>query len=1051
MLELIAILLFTATPLIPEEGEPLVITRSVTLEKNAVLEHGLVIRGSNITVNGNGATLEGPGTPGDRDSMARAGIGIKAEGCSRVTIRNVKVRGFEIGLWAEDGEGWIIENCDFSGNYHDPEYGWGDGRRNGGIILTRIARSSIRDCRANNVWNGLDLWECRDLEIEKNDFSHCSNVCLKLWESCGNIVSDNNLSYGLRIRPGEVHARDSTCVLIESGSNDNRFERNDITHGGDGVFIRVLNGWCSTGNVFRENDCSFANNNGFEAWSPGNTYIDNRANHCSYGFWLGGSDRTVLIGNEAAFNGLPGGFHNAPESDFDHGGIVIVHGSGSHSIIDGNFCHHNNGGGIVVRGDLATRGAKWKMFHLVVQRNRLENNRWGFFARFADWIDFNGNTARDNEKEDLIEEVARLTRCGPAPDGVEAPKAILDGPSRAPVGKKVIFKAIRSRDPGGRPLEFHWDLGGEAASGRTVSRVFSEPGFYRVGLTVSNGPLSDLASIDFYAVDTRGEPATERNASRWGWTMGQNSDGKGDAAITDSGRAIEGRKSILFRPDPYKGAETAALFPKTRDAGWDLSKKERLCFWIGYLNPNNGFQGPNPIVRLHSKAGALSYVPALGGIPRNLLGDLPYSEARYGWIRAEIPLAGGDDWVRSASYDGPVPPHVFEDLKIETRATPMATQGATSMATDGRSLYCAALDGDRLFRSPDGVRWIELGKAAGDLPGSHPAWINGMMSFCPKMGDRGGLVLRRRFPGKDKYGHDRFRLALFDLAGEKWSWLGGSSCLGHGTTVAGSRLFGLAHALGGNFGGPLCCLDLSAPGKGERRSVISSINGSSPSWFSRAAQLAAWNGLVYGIKNDWTTPQPASPDEAGDRLYAFDPADFEASLFSRGDPWRDRNWKAAATPARDLGPLPFEAGHGAALVALPPRWSRLVGREGGLFITAGCSPSNHEGYGTPSTRFAIYDIASRTFHEGDLPAATGTGTSAVRLGGALFVKRGGMNYGPSNSELFVISPLSEREGEILAAQDVERPGLEEVDFLTIQFDSIGHEPFRIWIDGLRFE
>ena len=36
----------------------------------------------------------------------------------------------------------------------------------------------------------------------------------------------------------------------------NRFERNDITHGGDGVFIRSLNGWVSIGNVFIENDFS---------------------------------------------------------------------------------------------------------------------------------------------------------------------------------------------------------------------------------------------------------------------------------------------------------------------------------------------------------------------------------------------------------------------------------------------------------------------------------------------------------------------------------------------------------------------------------------------------------------------------------------------------------------------------------------------------------------------------------------------------------------------------------------------------------------------------
>ena len=90
---------------------------------------------------------------------------------------------------------------------------------------------------------------------------------------------------------------------------------NDITHGGDGIFHSAAQWLGSRGNLFVENDTSYANNNCIESWSPGNTYIRNTANHGSYGFWLGGSDQTVLIGNEAAFNGLTNGNHNAPEPD----------------------------------------------------------------------------------------------------------------------------------------------------------------------------------------------------------------------------------------------------------------------------------------------------------------------------------------------------------------------------------------------------------------------------------------------------------------------------------------------------------------------------------------------------------------------------------------------------------------------------------------------------------------------------------------------------------------------------------------------------------------
>src|SRR5260370_375936 len=95
------------------------------------------------------------------------------------------------------------------------------------IVITRnttLSRNAVlRDSRfvktrATRVWNGLDLSESDGNQFVENDFSHCSNVCAKLWTACRNRFLHNNLSYGLRIdrSKGEVHARDSTCVLIES-------------------------------------------------------------------------------------------------------------------------------------------------------------------------------------------------------------------------------------------------------------------------------------------------------------------------------------------------------------------------------------------------------------------------------------------------------------------------------------------------------------------------------------------------------------------------------------------------------------------------------------------------------------------------------------------------------------------------------------------------------------------------------------------------------------------------------------------------------------------
>jgi len=633
-----------AEPLAVTKG--LIVTKDLVLEKDAVLRTPIVISASHIVIDGNGATLQGPGEPGNPKSFS--GAGISADGCSGVTIRNLKVRGFQCGIRASGGEAWLIENCDFSGNFHDPEFGWGELGRFGGIILTRISRSVLRGCVAKDDWNSLDLSECYDNLILRNDLSHASNVCLKLWTSCRNQIVENNLSWGLRIKPGEVHARDSTCVLIESGSNDNHFWKNDITHGGDGIFIRVLNGWVSTGNLFVENDCSFANNNCVESWSPGNTYIRNVANHGSYGFWLGGSDQTRLVGNEAAFNGLPTGFHNAPEGGFGHGGIVIVGGSSSHTIIEGNHLHHNGGAGIAFRGDDATKGKSWRTHHWIVQENRIEDNRFGIWGRWGDWIYLSRNQLARNAEGNSLEDVTNLIEAKDDPAVLLAPRASLSAPVRAAAGTPVVFDASRSLDPAGRPLSFRWNLGGTVAEDAVVRRTFDRPGFYRVGMTVSNGVLADLGFRDLIVVgDVREEIGTEGQAAGWGFEMEGNADGTGRILFDDDPDCVAGRSSLRFTPNPYKGMYATAIFPRERNASWDLSRKSHVSFWLRAENSNiPGFQEPGPVVRLYSKGGAVKIQPSGG---RNLLVGAPYSEARWTWMPVRAPLGGDADWTAEAT------------------------------------------------------------------------------------------------------------------------------------------------------------------------------------------------------------------------------------------------------------------------------------------------------------------------------------------------------------------------------------------------------------------
>ena len=541
-----------------------------------------------------------------------------------------------------DGQGWTVEGCDFSDNFHDPAFGWGENGRRGGILLERVTSSVLRGNQANRVWDGCVLVDSHDNLIDANDFSHTSNTGLKLWTACRNTVRDNNLSYGLRIDPGEVHARDSSCVLIESGSNDNHFVGNDCTHGGDGIFVRVLNGWVSTGNLFEKNDCSFANNNCVEAWSPRNTWIRNRANHGSYGFWLGASDQNVLFANEASFNGLPDGMHNSPHlPDAGHAGIVFMFGPSSHTVVRANRCQGNNGAGIAAIGDLDSQGQKWNAFHWIIEQNTLHENRWGIYLQHVQMFDLAANHFQNNSAADVY----RVENCqgiiehtGPA-EITAPPQAVLDGPRVVKVGEQVTFDASGSHDPQGHPLSYRWFTTPDIIrNDATWSHTFASAGFYRVALTVNNGVLSDLAWRDLYAVEPLEELGTEGTADVWSWV-------DPDSTVrftTDREVQLMGEVSIRARVEPYGGGRVT-LRCNLPTAPLPLVEKTHLVFWLKTLNENvPAWQDVNPLVTLRGVEGAACRLtPA-----RDFLSTPTYIEAREGWSYFCIPLAGDEDWRR---------------------------------------------------------------------------------------------------------------------------------------------------------------------------------------------------------------------------------------------------------------------------------------------------------------------------------------------------------------------------------------------------------------------
>ncbi len=620
--------------------QPTEITADVTLDP-AKTYGPLLIKASRVTIDGRGAWVVGATTG---PAKGFKGDGIQAKGVSGVTLRNVNVKGFETGLHLEDCTGWTVEGCNLSNNFHDPDFDWGENGRRGGIVLERVTNSTFRNNKANDVWDACVLVRSHKITLEGNDFSHTSNTCLKLWNACDNVISRNNLSYGIRIKPGEVHARDSTSVLIESGSDRNEMTDNDCTHGGDGIFVRVLNGWVSKHNRFVGNDTSYAHNNCIEAWSPENTWIRNKANHGSYGFWLGASDKNVLIENEAAWNGLANGNHNSPHlPDSCHAGIVFMFGPSSHTVLRKNDCHDNNGAGIAGIGDIDSKGEKWKAFHWVVDENRLSNNRWGIYLQHADWIDVGPNVFvgnRDGEIKDAGGVTNLFRREGTLPV-MEPPKFNMVVTGHGRVGKSMAFAAKSVRDPGRGQLTYRWDFGeGQPSTLAETGHTFTKPGFFRVGVTVSNGVLSSLGWSDVYVTEDIPELATEHAAGGWTWT-----DASSKVEFTDdAAEVIAGKSSVHAHAEPYGGGRLWISWPKGRDARISLAGKSSAVFWLKVRNENvPAWQDMNPLVTLHQDGKtSATFTPT-----RDFLSAPPCNEARDGWAYFVVPLAGGGEWKRT--------------------------------------------------------------------------------------------------------------------------------------------------------------------------------------------------------------------------------------------------------------------------------------------------------------------------------------------------------------------------------------------------------------------
>ncbi len=285
----------------------------------------IVIQGDNLTIDFNGATLLGSERTLDPDK--RTGVGVEVQG-RNVTIKNLKVQGYKVGLIAKNSPGLKIHDSDFSYNwkqrllstteredlsdwmsYHQNEKDeWL--RFGAGIYLRGCNDFEIKGNKAHGGQNGLMITESNRGLIWNNDFSFLSSISLGMYRSSNNRIMHNKMDWAVRGYSHGVYNRgqDSAGILIYEQSNKNVFAYNSVTHGGDGFFLWAGQTTMDTGkggcndNLLYGNDFSHAPTNGIEATFSRNDFINNLLLECWHGIWGGYSYDSKVIGNVFGLN-----------------------------------------------------------------------------------------------------------------------------------------------------------------------------------------------------------------------------------------------------------------------------------------------------------------------------------------------------------------------------------------------------------------------------------------------------------------------------------------------------------------------------------------------------------------------------------------------------------------------------------------------------------------------------------------------------------------------------------------------------------------------------
>ena len=308
------------------------ITRTVTLPAGVHvvaspdIDHpAITIRGSNLTVDFSGVTLQGGRSDtepnrftgvadprrrrGERDHPQPHRARLQ-DWRARAAVDAASITGADLSYNWKPRLYSLVEHeslVDWLSYHHNEKDEWLDA--GAGIYLADSDAAEIDHTTIVQGQNGLMLARSNNAKIWNNTFSFLSGVGIGLYRASGNTIMHNRVDWtSAATAMASTAAARIRRLLVYEQSSRNVIALNSVTHGGDGLFLWAGQSTMDTGqggandNVFFGNDFSYAAANGIEATFSRNTFCATAIEDCGHGSWGGYSFDSRIADNQFARN-----------------------------------------------------------------------------------------------------------------------------------------------------------------------------------------------------------------------------------------------------------------------------------------------------------------------------------------------------------------------------------------------------------------------------------------------------------------------------------------------------------------------------------------------------------------------------------------------------------------------------------------------------------------------------------------------------------------------------------------------------------------------------